>query len=800
MSDRHRYVCPSCRVVLRLREKDFPFRCQCGQRIESHHDIGLHLSMGIEALRQEGGPGSEFASLAASIGIHEAAGCDCQTIKREMDLLGVYGCRGRREQLLAKLRHSAKQYGWWDRIKAGGNLLRTGQIFQTGVTLEGLLDEAILRAEAMHVAASDQAVASLLKQAPRDSQWRLRKEILIAQRTLLDRVAAAEHRPPEWFAGRGIVTLGGTAKYFGAAWVLVSVLRQLGCNLPVEWWYLGPEEMDARMIDLAQSLGNVRCVNLRERLAVHRRHPRRIAGWEAKVWAMMYSRFEEVLWLDADNVPARDPSFLFDAPEYRDTGAVFWPDFPPEGWSVTTAAFEVARLPIPGRTAMPQWRNPTDYRPFETGQILVHKPSHWRHLELTAAICDASDFWFPSEYKGRANWYIYGDKDAFYLAFSRCGGFTMPPESADVEFWGDDTAGAFIQRDFGGQIVFQHRVQPPVKWRLHDDNKQVPGTDNHDLCLAALDELRRTWIGQVYDAGDETEQERAIAAQLQGHKVWFCKQAEPAFVMFLPRGKCHPRQWHWTIRSEHLCLSTFDRRVAVLGRDDKGNWCNHGTGDFLLDAPPEGFDLPLEKQEVVIWHEVVRDNEYRLPDQFEATDTILDIGGHCGMFAWACLNRGAGKVISVEPHPENFARLERNLAPFGERSTRIPAAALDKPGLVHLAQPEGAKHTGGWCAINVHGGVTAPALPFDQLVPSHCRLVKLDCEGSEWPILSSCTRWDHIDAWCGEFHLAPCPMPPVEGLSWLRQVFEEHGYVVRIERHSESKLLGHFWAVRPEKG
>ena len=57
-----------------------------------------------------------------------------------------------------------------------------------------------------------------------------------------------------------------------------------------------------------------------------RHHVERLGGWELKPYAVMHSRFREVLLLDADNVPVRDPSFLFDRPEYRDTGALFWPD------------------------------------------------------------------------------------------------------------------------------------------------------------------------------------------------------------------------------------------------------------------------------------------------------------------------------------------------------------------------------------------------------------------------------------------------------------------------------------------
>jgi hypothetical protein len=41
-----------------------------------------------------------------------------------------------------------------------------------------------------------------------------------------------------------------------------------------------------------------------------------------KAAALLLSRFKEVLLMDADNTPLRDPSFLFDSPAFRSTGAV----------------------------------------------------------------------------------------------------------------------------------------------------------------------------------------------------------------------------------------------------------------------------------------------------------------------------------------------------------------------------------------------------------------------------------------------------------------------------------------------
>ena len=46
-----------------------------------------------------------------------------------------------------------------------------------------------------------------------------------------------------------------------------------------------------------------------------------------KVWSILLSSFREVLWMDADNLAAVDPSIIFDAEAYTSTGALFWPDY-----------------------------------------------------------------------------------------------------------------------------------------------------------------------------------------------------------------------------------------------------------------------------------------------------------------------------------------------------------------------------------------------------------------------------------------------------------------------------------------
>jgi Mannosyltransferase putative len=138
--------------------------------------------------------------------------------------------------------------------------------------------------------------------------------LTISQDELKDQLTAAasadspfaEHR----FEGRGIVICAGGARLFTCAWVAIGLLRrQLACTLPIEVWYLGPEEMGPPMRGLLEQLG----AQPIDALEVAKRHQvERLGGWELKPYAVMHSRFREVLLLDADNVPVRDPSFLFE--------------------------------------------------------------------------------------------------------------------------------------------------------------------------------------------------------------------------------------------------------------------------------------------------------------------------------------------------------------------------------------------------------------------------------------------------------------------------------------------------------
>jgi FkbM family methyltransferase len=281
------------------------------------------------------------------------------------------------------------------------------------------------------------------------------------------RIAAAIESLPNYpggFHGRGIVICAGGIKYFTCAWVCINMIRRLGCTLPIELWFQGPEELDQRMAQLLQSLG-VRCVDAKE---VEKRFPRRCpGGWELKSYAIIHSSFEEVLLLDADNVPCRNPAFLFDETEYRRTGSIFWPDYGTLGpdraiWSICDI----------------------DYREeseFESGQMLINKRTCWKPLALTFWFNEHSDFFY---------YHIHGDKDTFHLAWRKLKQpytmVTTPIESLE---------GVMCQHDLRGQRIFQHRNSH--KWQLFSENRHIRGFLHEKLCLSFLEDLREKWDGRI---------------------------------------------------------------------------------------------------------------------------------------------------------------------------------------------------------------------------------------------------------------------------------------------------------------
>ena len=122
-----------------------------------------------------------------------------------------------------------------------------------------------------------------------------------------------------------------------------------------------------------------------------------------KINALVFSRFEEVLLLDSDNIALRDLNELFESSLYRERGSLLWMDFW-RGSAAPDCAFVLAT---------PRARRYT----HESGQMLVDKRRSWEALSLALFMNAHSDFFYPLSvgYMG------LGDKELVALAFNHLG-------------------------------------------------------------------------------------------------------------------------------------------------------------------------------------------------------------------------------------------------------------------------------------------------------------------------------------------------------------------------------------------
>jgi FkbM family methyltransferase len=195
-----------------------------------------------------------------------------------------------------------------------------------------------------------------------------------------------------------------------------------------------------------------------------------------------------------------------------------------------------------------------------------------------------------------------------------------------------------------------------------------------------------------------------------------------------------------------------------------------------------------------------------LPRYFHPGDIILDVGGHIGSFSYAALVRGAGLVHCYEPSPDNAPLLEQNLRAFADRVVVHQAALFgaNPPAQVHLHRSVNPVNTGGgWVGCSAAAGtVPVPVVSFDAEVEritgggrQRIRLLKLDCEGSEWSILQTSRLLDLVDEVCGEFHLPPAGTSPERTADTLCDCLRRQGFFPRVASQT-SEALGLFFATR----
>jgi len=215
------------------------------------------------------------------------------------------------------------------------------------------------------------------------------------------------------------------------------------------------------------------------------------------------------------------------------------------------------------------------------------------------------------------------------------------------------------------------------------------------------------------------------------------------------------------------------------------------------------FAFRPNTQDQGMFQEVVIDNTYNLPDAFRGDEVIIDIGANIGAFTYAALIRGAREVHAFEPDKGNFAQAQRNLRDFPGRAILYHGAVWRsdrRDGVIDYHGYE--KETAWGNVLETRPGTPVAAHCLDDVIRiiseagrRRIDLVKIDCEGAEYPILLTAQLLHHVDGIVGEFHNSNVipEMAKVAGydrftdlelIPYLRQ----RGYEVTVERHKDIQI------------
>jgi FkbM family methyltransferase len=195
---------------------------------------------------------------------------------------------------------------------------------------------------------------------------------------------------------------------------------------------------------------------------------------------------------------------------------------------------------------------------------------------------------------------------------------------------------------------------------------------------------------------------------------------------------------------------------------------------------------------------------------------VVDIGMHVGAFSYLALTRGAAALHGFEPELSNYSCAVANVSPFGARA-HLYRRAVWRSDIAAAPLPfwrsTDVANAGGGTLIWDTDGPPVETVPFDEAIDAvtergarRIDLLKIDCEGAEFPILLTSSRLHLIDRIVGEYHELRAELPRhvrIPGydqfaVDMLAAHLERAGFSVALEPQATATFgaLGLFFAQR----
>ncbi len=185
---------------------------------------------------------------------------------------------------------------------------------------------------------------------------------------------------------------------------------------------------------------------------------------------------------------------------------------------------------------------------------------------------------------------------------------------------------------------------------------------------------------------------------------------------------------------------------------------------------------------------------------------IVDIGGGLGDFSLFAATQQTGvQVYAFEPTPESFALLQRNVAANNIRNVEaFPLAVWSHSGKIAIDTRggEAVQFTSQEAGSGAQPGqVMVESLTLDEALNrcgiQRCNLLKMDCEGAEYPILFNAApaTLARIDRIVMEYHDNAGPHTHAD----LAELLAEQGFLVQARPNPVHDYLGYLYAFRPPR-
>ncbi|KAL1959623.1 hypothetical protein VTO42DRAFT_1658 [Malbranchea cinnamomea] len=302
---------------------------------------------------------------------------------------------------------------------------------------------------------------------------------------------------------RGIVIPVGRPTFRFACHLIGSIRNVFGSHLPIEIAYSGDEDLPSSYRNFLISLGsNIETVDITQ--VFNDDHLRLAKGkWAIKPFAILASKFEEVVLLDSDSVMLQPPDVLFGHQGFQKTGVLLFRDrlifkgaYPDRHawWE------EQMKHTIPSSNYLNSLVHREHYsEEGESGLVVVNKGN----LNVFLGLLHVA--WQNSEkVRNQVTYKMgYGDKESWWLAFELC----KVPYSFEHRY------AAII-----GEVVKRDNVSRVCSFTIaHVDDKDEPLWLNGSLLKnKALNETE-FWIPEAWMADGEWEKGFSKSS-------WSCKK------------------------------------------------------------------------------------------------------------------------------------------------------------------------------------------------------------------------------------------------------------------------------------